>query len=428
VLTYGPSHEPPPRPVDAERALHNALAFWRQWSDQCTPAGRWTDTVKRSLIVLKGLTYAPTGGVVAAPTTSLPEQIGGPRNWDYRYCWLRDTTFTLLALLNAGYSDEARAWRDWLFRAVAGSPDQIQIMYGLGGERRLTEWEVPWLPGYEDSRPVRIGNDAAHQIQLDIFGEIFDAFYQAHLHGLPPVDRGPAIGQVVLGHLAQIWDQPDEGIWEVRGPPQHFTHSKVMAWVAFDRAIKISERLGTGWAERWRQLRDEIHADVCEKAFDRELGCFVQAYGSKALDASLLLLPLVGFLPRTDPRMIGTVKAIEERLVVDGLVLRYDTGEGVDGLPSGEGAFLACSFWLVDNYILQGRTAEARGLFERLLGLSNDLGLLAEEYDPRAKRQVGNFPQAFSHVALVNTAFNLTRSEGPAEQRAAHVQGKTRGR
>jgi GH15 family glucan-1,4-alpha-glucosidase len=429
MLTYGPSHEPPPRPVDAERALHNALAFWRQWSDQCTPAGPWTDTVKRSLVVLKALTYAPTGGVVAAPTTSLPEQIGGPRNWDYRYCWLRDTTFTLLALLNAGYSEEARAWRDWLFRAVAGSPDQIQIMYGLGGERRLTEWEVPWLPGYEGSRPVRIGNDAAHQIQLDIFGEIFDAFYQAHLHGLPPVDRGPAIGQVVLGHLAQIWDQPDEGIWEVRGPPQHFTHSKVMAWVAFDRAIKISERFGTGgWAERWRQLRDEIHADVCEKAFDRDLGSFVQAYGSKALDASLLLLPLVGFLPPTDPRMIGTVKAIEKRLVVDGLVLRYDTGEGVDGLPSGEGAFLACSFWLADNYILQGRIAEARDLFERLLGLSNDLGLLAEEYDPRTKRQVGNFPQAFSHVALVNTAFNLTRGQGPAEQRAAPRRGKHGGR
>ena len=429
VLTYGPSHEPPPRPVDAERALHNALGFWRQWSDQCTPAGPWTDTVKRSLVVLKALTYAPTGGVVAAPTTSLPEQIGGPRNWDYRYCWLRDTTFTLLALLNAGYSDEARAWRDWLFRAVAGSPDQIQIMYGLGGERRLTEWEVPWLPGYEGSQPVRIGNDAAHQIQLDIFGEIFDAFYQASLHGLPPVERGPAIGQVVLGHLAQIWDQPDEGIWEVRGPPQHFTHSKVMAWVAFDRAIKISEQFGAGgWAERWRQLRDEIHADVCEKAFDRELGCFVQAYGSKALDASLLLLPLVGFLPPTDPRMIGTVKAIEERLVVEGFVLRYDTGQGVDGLPPGEGAFLPCSFWLADNYILQGRTAEARGLFERLLGLSNDLGLLAEEYDPRTKRQVGNFPQAFSHVALVNTAFNLTRSEGPAEQRAAPRWRKHGGR
>jgi GH15 family glucan-1,4-alpha-glucosidase len=419
VLTYALSHQPPPRPINAERALHNSLAFWRKWSDQCAPAGPWTDTVKRSLVVLKGLTYAPTGGIVAAPTTSLPEQIGGPRNWDYRYCWLRDATFTLLALLNAGYSDEARAWRDWLFRAVAGSPDQIQIMYGLGGERRLTEWEVPWLPGYEGSRPVRIGNDAAHQLQLDIFGEIFDAFYQTHLQGLPPVARGPAIGQAVLGHLAGIWNRPDEGIWEVRGPPQHFTHSKVMAWVAFDRAIKISERLGLSWAERWRGVADEIHADVCEKAFDRELGSFVQAYGSKALDASLLLLPLVGFLPPTDPRIVGTVKAIEERLLVDGFVLRYDTGQGVDGLPPGEGAFLACSFWLADNYILQGRTAEARSLFERLLGLTNDLGLLAEEYDPRARRQVGNFPQAFSHVALINTAFNLTRSEGPAEQRAA---------
>ena len=420
MLTYGPSHQPAPRPVDAERALHSALAFWRRWSDQCAPAGPWTNTVKRSLMVLKGLTFAPTGGIVAAPTTSLPEQIGGPRNWDYRYCWLRDATFTLLALMNAGYSDEARAWRDWLFRAVAGSPDQIQIMYGLGGERRLSEWEVPWLPGYENSRPVRIGNGAADQTQLDIFGEIFDAFYHTHRRGLPPVARGPAIGQAVLKHLAAIWDQPDEGIWEVRGPPQHFTHSKVMAWVAFDRAIKISEEFGAAsWAEPWRTVRDEIHVDVCAKAFDLGLGSFVQAYGSKALDASLLLLPLVGFLPPDDPRMIGTVTAIEQRLLVDGFVLRYDTGQGVDGLPPGEGAFLACSFWLADNYILQGRIAEARELFERLVALSNDVGLLAEEYDPRAKRQLGNFPQAFSHVALVNTAFNLTRTEGPATQRAA---------
>ena len=420
MLTYGPSHQPAPRPVDAERALHSALAFWRRWSDQCAPAGPWTNTVKRSLMVLKGLTFAPTGGIVAAPTTSLPEQIGGPRNWDYRYCWLRDATFTLLALMNAGYSDEARAWRDWLFRAVAGSPDQIQIMYGLGGERRLSEWEVPWLPGYENSRPVRIGNGAADQTQLDIFGEIFDAFYHTHRRGLPPVARGPAIGQAVLKHLAAIWDQPDEGIWEVRGPPQHFTHSKVMAWVAFDRAIKISEEFGAAsWAEPWRTVRDEIHVDVCAKAFDFGLGSFVQSYGSKALDASLLLLPLVGFLPPDDPRMIGTVRAIEQRLLVDGFVLRYDTGQGVDGLPPGEGAFLACSFWLADNYILQGRIAEARELFERLVALSNDVGLLAEEYDPRAKRQLGNFPQAFSHVALVNTAFNLTRSEGPATQRAA---------
>ncbi|HEY3909094.1 MAG TPA: glycoside hydrolase family 15 protein [Stellaceae bacterium] len=420
VLTYGPSHQPPPRQIDPERALHSALSGWRRWSDQCAPAGPWTDTVKRSLVVLKGLTFAPTGGIVAAPTTSLPERIGGPRNWDYRYCWLRDATFTLLALMNAGYSDEARAWRDWLFRAVAGSPDQLQIMYGLGGERRLTEWEVPWLPGYENSHPVRIGNDAANQTQLDIFGEIVDAFYHTQLSGLAPAKRAAPIGQAILEHLSGIWDQPDEGIWEVRGPPQHFTHSKAMAWVAFDRAIHIAERLGApARAEQWRGLRDRIHADVCAKAFDSELNSFVQAYGSKIHDASLLLLPLVGFLPATDPRMIGTVKAIEQHLVADGLVLRYDTGEGIDGLPPGEGAFLACSFWLADNYILQGRVAEARQLFERLIGLGNDVGLLAEEYDPKAKRQLGNFPQAFSHVALVNTAFNLTRSQGPAEQRSS---------
>jgi GH15 family glucan-1,4-alpha-glucosidase len=419
VLSYGPSHQHPPRPIDAERALHNALAFWRQWSSQCGPAGPWTDTVKRSLAVLKGLTFAPTGGIVAAPTTSLPERIGGARNWDYRYCWLRDATFTLLALMNAGYSDEARAWRDWLFRAVAGSPDQLQIMYGLGGERRLTEWEVPWLPGYEGSAPVRIGNAAVNQIQLDVYGEIVDALYHATLHGLAVVERQRAIGHLLLEHLSTIWKQPDEGIWEVRGPPQHFTHSKVMAWVAFDRAVKVLEHLGGDESiERWRQERDAIHADVCAKAFDPALGSFVQAYGSKALDASLLLLPLVGFLPPADPRLVGTVKAIERRLLVDGLVCRYDTGEVADGLPPGEGAFLACSFWLADNYILQGRVREARELFERLLALSNDVGLLAEEYDPREKRQLGNFPQAFSHVALVNTAFNLTRSQGPAEQRA----------
>src|SRR5271167_1876961 len=430
VLTYGPSHQPPPRPVDAERALHNSLAFWRQWSDQCAPAGLWTDTVKRSLVLLKGLTFSATGGIVAAPTTSLPEQIGGPRNWDYRYCWLRDATFTLLALMHAGFYDEARAWRDWLLRAVAGSPDQLQIMYGLGGERRLTEWEVPWLPGFEGSRPVRIGNAAVNQTQLDVYGEVLDALYHAQSHGLPPNQHGDAIGRVVLRHLAKIWDQPDEGIWEVRGPPQHFTHSKVMVWVAFDRMVKILEQRGnTGRAlPRWRQVRDMIHEDICGKAFDPDLGSFVQAYGSKALDASLLLLPLVGFLPPTDPRIIGTLKAIERRLVVDGFVLRYDTGEVVDGLPPGEGAFLACNFWLADNFILQGRITEARELFERLVALSNDVGLLAEEYDPRLGRQLGNFPQAFSHVALANTAFNLTRSQGPVKQRAARRhKGNSRG-
>jgi GH15 family glucan-1,4-alpha-glucosidase len=421
VLSYGPSHQPMPPPLEPMRALHDTEAFWRGWSERCASAGPWSDTVKRSLVVLKGLTYAATGGIVAAPTTSLPEQIGGVRNWDYRYCWLRDATFTLLALMHGGYYDEARTWRDWLLRAVAGSPDQLQIMYGLGGERRLTEWEVPWLPGFADSHPVRIGNAAVNQTQLDIYGEILDALYHAQNHGLPPHRHGDAIGRVVLRHLAKTWDQPDEGIWEVRGPPQHFTHSKVMLWVAYDRMVKMLEERGsTGRAlPRFRQVRDRIHEDVCARAFDPQLGSFVQAYGSKALDAALLLLPLVGFLPPTDPRIIGTVSVIERRLLADGFVRRYDTGEVQDGLPPGEGAFLACSFWLADNWILQGRVGEARELFERLLALRNDVGLLAEEYDPRLRRQLGNFPQAFSHVALVNTAFNLTRSQGPAEQRAA---------
>ena len=370
VLSYGPSHLPPPRPIDPERALHETEAYWRRWSGRCAPAGPWSDMVKRSLVVLKGLTYAPTGGIVAAPTTSLPEYLGGPRNWDYRYCWLRDATFTLLALMHAGYSEEARSWRDWLLRAVAGSPDQLQVIYGVAGERRLSEWEAPWLPGYEQSRPVRIGNAAVNQTQLDVFGEIFDAMHQADLRGIPTIDRELAIGREILHHLARIWDRPDEGIWEVRGPPQHFTHSKVMAWVAFDRGVKFAEQLGAAHAvESWRHIRDRIHADVCAKGFDPDLGSFVQAYGSKALDAALLLLPLVGFLPPADPRIIGTVKAIEQHLVADGLVLRYDTGEGVDGLPPGEGAFLPCSFWLADNYILQGRTAEAAELFQRLTGL-----------------------------------------------------------
>ena len=421
VLSYGPSHLPLPPPVDPARALNDTEMFWRRWSDRCASAGPWTEVVKRSLVVLKGLTYAATGGIVAAPTTSLPEQLGGVRNWDYRYCWLRDATFTLLALMHAGYYDEARSWRDWLFRAVAGSPDQLQIMYGLAGERRLTEWEAPWLPGFEGSRPVRIGNAAVDQTQLDIYGELLDALYHAHSHGLPHNQHGDAIGRVLLDHLANTWNQPDEGIWEVRGPPQHFTHSKAMVWVAFDRAIKIREHRGESGhtLEQWRRIRDRIHEDVCSKAFDADLGSFVQAYGSKALDASLLLLPLVGFLPPTDPRIVGTVWAIEQRLMADGFVCRYDTGAGIDGLPPGEGAFLACSFWLADNLILQGRVTEARELFERLLALRNDVGLLAEEYDPRSGRQLGNFPQAFSHVALVNTAFNLTRSQGPAEQRAA---------
>jgi GH15 family glucan-1,4-alpha-glucosidase len=425
VMSYGLSHLPPRPPIDPEQALRRVETFWQRWSSRCCPAGPWSEAVKGSLVALKGLTYTTTGGIVAAATTSLPEQLGGNRNWDYRYCWLRDATFTLLALMHAGYYDEARGWRDWLFRAVAGSPDQIQIMYGLGGERRLMEWEVPWLPGYEGSRPVRVGNAAVNQVQLDVYGEMLDALYLAHQHGFPTTDRGLAIARAVLGHLAGTWREPDEGIWEVRGPRRHFTHSKVMAWVAFDRAIKMFEdRHGVAASGEWRRVRDEIHENVCRNGFDPDLGSFVQAYGSKSLDASLLLLPLVGFLPPTDPRIVGTIQAIEKHLLVDGFVMRYHTRERVDGLPPGEGAFLACSFWLADNYILQGRIAEARDLFERLLSLRNDVGLLAEEYAPSLGRQLGNFPQAFSHVALINTAFNLTRTQGPAEQRAKREHRK----
>jgi GH15 family glucan-1,4-alpha-glucosidase len=420
VLSYGPSHLPPPAPLDGERALRDTEAIWAKWSGCCASAGRWSEDVRRSLVVLKGLSYAPTGGIVAAPTTSLPEQLGGVRNWDYRFCWLRDATFTLLALMHAGYYEEAKAWRDWLLRAAAGSPEQLQVVYGLAGERRLGEWELPSLPGYEGSRPVRIGNAAADQLQLDIYGEVVDALHHSYQHDMPRTKRAAAIGRALLDHLATIWREPDESIWEVRGPPQHFTYSKVMAWVAFDRAIRIVEELGArGPVARWRRLTDEIHRDVCRKAFDPELDSFVQAYGSKSLDASLLLLPLVGFLPPTDPRMVGTVKAIERNLVRGGFVMRYDTRDGRDGLPPGESAFLACSFWLADNLALQGRVGEARALFERLLSVRNDLGLLAEQYDPRSRRLTGNFPQAFSHVALVNTAFNLSRAKGPAEQRAS---------
>ena len=419
VLRYGASHQHVGTGLDGKKALLDTEAAWRKWSDRCKPAGRLTEVVKQSLLVLKGLTYAPTGGIVAAPTTSLPEQPGGVRNWDYRYCWLRDATFTLLALGGAGYADEARAWRDWLMRAVAGSPEQMQIMYGIGGERRLPEWEATWLPGFEAASPVRIGNAAASQLQLDVFGEVVDAMFQARLQGMPSSARARAIGQALMDHLESNWQQPDEGIWEVRGPRQHFTHSKVMAWVAFDRAVKSVQQLAVdGPVERWTALRDRIHDDVCRNAFDPSLGSFVQAYGSKSLDASLLLMSLVGFLPVDDPRIVGTLAAIERRLVFDGLVFRYDTGETEDGLPPGEGAFIACSLWYADNLILAGRKSEARAIFERIQSLRNDVGLLAEEYDPRARRQMGNFPQAFSHVALVNTALNLTRSEGPAEERS----------
>jgi GH15 family glucan-1,4-alpha-glucosidase len=423
VLTYTPSHLPPKSPVNARKALADTERFWHDWSNKCTYQGEWSSAVNRSLITLKALTYKPTGGIVAAPTTSLPEQIGGSRNWDYRFCWLRDATLTLLALMDGGYFEEANAWRDWLLRAAAGSPSQTQIMYGLGGERVLREQELEWLPGYENSKPVRIGNAASSQLQLDVFGEVMDALHQARRGGVAPSIDSWGLQQALIRHLATVWQQPDQGMWEVRGGPQHFTYSKVMAWVAIDRAIKnAGDFHAYDFVDKWKGLRQEIHDEVCEKGFDRELGSFVQAYGSKQLDASLLMIPVVGFLPPDDPRIKGTVAQIEKRLVVDGLVLRYDSGATDDGLPPGEGAFLACSFWLADNYLLQGRTADARKLFEHLLSLRNDVGLLAEEYDPRAKRQLGNFPQAFSHIALVDTAYNLGRADQqdgqkPADQR-----------
>lgn len=419
TLTHAPSHLPRPAPIDTDAALRATESFWLEWSRRCHPAGEWSDAVQRSLITLKALTYRPTGGIVAAPTTSLPEQLGGARNWDYRFCWLRDATLTLLALINAGYTAEASDWRDWLLRAVAGSPAQMQIMYGLAGERRLTEWEVPWLPGYEGARPVRIGNGAHGQLQLDVFGEVMDVLHQARRSGLAGDHAGWDLQRSLLEHLESIWREPDEGIWEVRGPRRQFTFSKLMSWVAFDRAVKSAETFDLpGPREHWRGLRDEIHADVCTRGFDAELNSFVQVYGEPQLDASLLLLPVMGFLPPEDPRVHGTVAAIEHRLLTRGLVRRYDTAETADGLPAGEGAFLACSFWLADAYIMLGRYDDARRLFEQLLRLRNDVGLLAEEFDGSAGRQVGNFPQAFSHLALVNTAMNLTRTAGPSEQRA----------
>ena len=419
VLTHGSSHLDAPEPIAPESSLTHTETFWTEWTSRNESRGEWSDAVLRSLITLKALTYAPTGGIVAAPTTSLPEQLGGARNWDYRFCWLRDATLTLLALMNAGYYDEARAWRDWLMRAAAGAPTQLQIMYGLAGERRLTEFEVPWLPGYENSLPVRIGNAAHAQLQLDVFGEVMDALHQARCGQLNPREADWAFQRALLEHLATTWNQPDEGIWEVRGGARHFTHSKVMAWVALDRGIRAIETHGlTGPCDRWRKLRRTIHAEVCERGFNRQIGSFVQSYGSQELDASLLLIPTMGFLPVSDPRIRGTVEAIERRLLVDGFVLRYDTGTSNDGLPEGEGAFLACSFWLADAYVLTGRMSDARGLFERLLTLRNDVGLLAEEYDTRARRLVGNFPQAFSHIALVTTAHNIARATKPARQRA----------
>jgi GH15 family glucan-1,4-alpha-glucosidase len=419
VLTYASSHDEPPDASDPEADLEAVEQGWKQWTARNKLKGPWDEAVTRSLITLKALTYGPTGGIVAAPTTSLPEQIGGQRNWDYRYCWLRDSTLTLLALMNAGYYDEAKKWREWLLRAVAGSPNQVQIMYGIAGERRLTEWEVGWLPGYEKSAPVRIGNEAHNQLQLDVLGELMDTLHQARCGGLAPNADGWNVEVEFLKHLATIWRNKDSGIWEVRGDEQHFVYSKVMAWVAFDRAIKSARIFKLdGDIAQWKNIRDQIHADVCANGFDKKRNTFVRAYGSKELDASLLLLPAVGFLKPDDPRVIGTINAIEKDLVVDGLVLRYDTELSDDGLPPGEGFFLACSFWLVDAYLMLGQREKATALFERLLKLRNDVGLLSEEYDLRSNRQVGNFPQALSHLALVNSASNLAHREKPAEQRA----------
>src|SRR6202041_1581377 len=389
VLTWTPSYKAEPEPMSAAKALKEVESFWSDWAAAFKPAGEWSDAVMRSLLTLKALSHWETGGIVAAGTTSLPEQLGGSRNWDYRFCWLRDATFTLLALMEAGFRGAARAWRDWLLRAAAGSPDQLQIMYGIAGERRLDEYEVPWLRGYEGAAPVRIGNAAAGQVQLDVYGEVLDALYLARRAGLATDASGWALEYALVAHLETIWDQPDDGIWEVRGGRQHFTHSKVMAWVAFDRAVRSAEEFGLeAPLDRWRAVRDRIHDEVCDHGFDTGQNSFVQSYGSTALDASLLLIVLVGFLPAADPRVRGTLAAIERNLMRDGFVMRYDTGRGVDGLPPGEGAFLACSFWLVDNYVLQERYEDARALFVRLLALRNDVGLLAEEYDATAKRQV----------------------------------------
>ncbi|HXT18207.1 MAG TPA: glycoside hydrolase family 15 protein [Gemmatimonadaceae bacterium] len=417
VMTWGPSNQQPPAPSDPDRALEVTEDFWRRWSSLCHYDGEWSGAVMRSLVTLKSLTYHPTGGIVAAPTTSLPEQLAGSRNWDYRFCWLRDATLTLLALMNAGYYHEAGAWREWLLRACAGAPDQVQIMYGLSGERMLREWEISWLPGYENAKPVRCGNAAHEQIQHDIFGEVMDALHQARVGGMPELPDAWQLECALLQQLEQTWRKPDHSIWEVRGTPQHFTHSKVMAWVAFDRAIKSAERFNLkGPLDRWRRIRQDIHDEVCEKAYDPNLNAFTQSYDSKLADASTLALATVGFLPPSDPRVRGTVEYVEKKLCAHGFVLRYDSEETDDGLPPGEGAFLACSFWLADNYVLLGRRGDAVKLFERLLSLRNDVGLLSEEYDPIAKRLVGNFPQGFSHIALLSTAFNLSKHQGASSK------------
>jgi GH15 family glucan-1,4-alpha-glucosidase len=418
-LTWCHSYDSDPALPNVASAVENVTRSWQKWSSKYKQSGPWSEAVLRSLITLKALSHHKTGGIVAAATTSLPEEIGGQRNWDYRFCWLRDSTFTLYALMEAGFIEEAQAWRDWLLRAVAGSPDQMQIMYGVAGERRLTEFELPDLPGYEGSQPVRIGNAASEQLQLDVYGEVLDAFYQARRKGMPRLEVAWNLERALVRHIERIWSKPDDGIWEVRGKRRHFVHSKVMAWVAVDRAVRTMQEFGEkGPVESWMRLRADIHDEVCQFGFSQELGSFVQYFGGKDLDASLLMLPLVGFLPPEDPRILGTVAAVEKHLTNDGFVARYDTRTAVDGVPGKEGVFLACSFWLVDNYVLQHRYDEARRLFERLLELRNDVGLLSEEYDPKERRQLGNFPQAFSHLALVNSAHNLGDAK-PAKQRAS---------
>lgn len=419
VLTWYPSNQVhPPVAIDPDEALEQTAAIWRGWVRRCTYHGRYREAVVRSLITLKALTYEPTGGLVAAVTTSLPEQWQGPRNWDYRFCWLRDATFTLYALVSAGYAEEARAWSEWLMRAAAGEPSQLQIMYGLAGEHRLPELELPWLPGYEGARPVRIGNAAYGQLQLDVFGEIMDLQHAANRVGLNPSREFWKMQCLMLERLAAIWQEPDEGIWEIRGPRRHFTHSKIMAWVAFDRGIKTAERFGLpARLDHWRALRQAIHQEVCAKGFNPGVGAFTQFYGSTALDASLLVMPHLGFLPAADPRVRGTIMAIRRELGVEGFLLRYKEDAAPDGLPPGEGAFLLCTFWLADNLALLGDMDAARNLFTRLLALRNDVGLISEQYDPKRGRMLGNFPQAFSHVALINTALNLESRRGPAQQR-----------
>ncbi|MBR0724920.1 glycoside hydrolase family 15 protein [Bradyrhizobium manausense] len=424
VLTYGPSHLDPPEPIDPEMALRETEKFWSGWCRHCTRDGPYHDLIVRSLITLKALTFGPTGGIVAAPTTSLPEKLGGSRNWDYRFCWLRDATFTLLALMNSGYTEEALAWHNWLLRAAAGSPSNMQIMYGIWGQRRLLEWEAGWLDGYEGAKPVRVGNAAHAQLQLDVYGELIDAFHQSRMAKLKLDDEATwALECAVLQHLAEVWDQPDHGIWERRGEPRHYVFSKVMTWVAFDRAIKSAETFGfKAPLLHWRALREAIHRDVCNRGFDAEEGAFVESYGSKLLDASVLLLPGVGFLPADDPRVRGTIAAVEKHVMRDGFVLRHDPRELPADQPPLEGAFLACSLWLADAYVLSGDLDKAQILFDRVVGVANDVGLLAEEYDSVARRQTGNFPQALTHIALINTAHNLSAarqsSEKPAMQRS----------